>query len=107
MATYDPTNPARAKFVKPTLLPQAIGHATPAVRTLFGLATGAARLVRGVKRRKKRGSRALTAKSVKRRHKKTARKHKTKGLAHMVKGSAAASKHMAALRKMRGAKKAA
>lgn len=104
MLAGEPFNPARMKFAKPVLLPQAIGHHTPAVRTLFGLATGAARSLLGGRRRKKKVSSRLHRKA--RRHRKVHRKkravrahHRGHRAAHLVKGSAAARRHMAKIRR--------
>ena len=100
MPQWSPPNLARNKSPKPVLLPMAIGHHTPAVRTLFARAVGAA--VKTVtKRHRKRKVKAAGTTTTKRcRHRKS-----TATKAHMVKGSTAAKKHMASLRKMR--KKAA
>ncbi|HEX8838286.1 MAG TPA: hypothetical protein VF748_15190, partial [Candidatus Acidoferrum sp.] len=95
MAIYpDTTKPsARVKFAKPTLLPQAIGHHTAAVRTLFGLATSGLR--------KRSGKKMSTRVSGKKRRSGTVhrasgatRKRRKHSAAHLVKGSAAARKHM-------------
>jgi len=107
---FDTTKPsARVKFRKPTLLPQAIGHHTPAVRTLFGLATSAGRSLRSGTRRKKR--KASLSSGVRRRRKTSGSSqsrsrsvrsgNRGRRRAHLVKGSAAAKKHMAKIRRKR------
>lgn len=122
---FDTTKPsARMKFHKPTLLPQAIGHHTPAVRTLFGLATGAARVLRRTRKGgKRRGKASLSSGMSGRRRRSTSarggsksgrrtrhlssgsrstRRRSSRKAAHLVKGSAAAKRHMSSIRKLRG-----
>jgi len=102
-AGFDTTKPsARMKFHKPTLLPQAIGHHTPAVRTLFGLATsGAKRALGGGRRRRKR--KASTGAHVRKTRRAGSRRTRSARPAHMVKGSAAAKRHMAKIRRKKKA----
>lgn len=99
MVLYDPLNLARAKIAKPVLLPQALGHQTPAVRTLYGLANAAVRGFAGGRKRRKKRHHKKGLKLHKKRHHKRKAKH--------VKGSRGMRAHMARLRGMRGKGKAA
>jgi hypothetical protein len=103
MVGFDTTKPsARMKFSKPTLLPSSIGHQTPAVRTLFGLASKA--MKRGTGKKKAKGTHMIKAHTTKKGVKVRGHRAKLKaGAVHLKKGSLAAKRHMSALRKKKKA----